>query len=128
MLIFLRKALALGGMPERGYYFSYRGQVEVVSTVLYLEHEGGDLVYHWHLVSSLGLAHQLQAAPHILLPGEGGDIRHVGNLDEAAAAAALACLSEAFLNYKAWLGLHDGTGRRVLLDPTPLTGHTGIDF
>ncbi len=127
-LIFMRKAPALGGMPEReDYYFSHKGRAGVISTVLHLEHEGSNLVYHWHLVSSLGLAHQFQTDAHVLLMGTGGDTRHAGNLDKAAAAETLACLTEAFLNYKAWLGLRDGANQRVLLDSTALLGNAGLD-
>ena len=84
-------------------------------------------MYHRHLVTSLGLAHQFQTDAHVLLMGTGGDTRHAGNLDKAAAAETLACLTEAFLNYKAWLGLRDGANQRVLLDSTALLGNAGLD-
>ena len=123
-LIFLRKSAAVGGLPEReDYYFSYRGKVGIISTVLQLQHQGNDLIYRWHLISSLGLAHQLQSDPQVLLLNQGGDTRGGAHLDEAEAQDALTCLEEAFLNYKAYLGVREGGGQHVAFDTAPLTGH-----
>lgn len=122
-LIFQRETPSVNSLPAReDYYFYYQGKGGVVSTVLKLAHEGNELVYRWRLISSYGLAYQLRTSAHVLLVGQGGDTRQAADLSETQAQEAMACLQEAFLAHKAYLGVRNGGSQKVIFDISPVSG------